>query len=146
MSDDKTKRGLAKARHSAKAFGESGEGILRLVEANKRLLTQGADEGVPPVSKIGAVLKAEYESEMKLLPVRQWVGSLVRAILAVEGYEVDQAGIRFTDPVFKSGSTYRRISEPNELDPALDSFLRRLVKVMTPSEKAALQRVLAATV
>jgi hypothetical protein len=145
MDDPKLRRALAKARRAAQALVR-GDEILECVEENKDLLIEGAEEGVPPVSKIGAILFRKFGDDVKHLPVRQWIGTLTRALLALEGFEVDESGVRFTDPVFKSGSTYRRVEkdDDDEYDPALEQTFRRMVEGLTTSEQRVLLKVVEA--
>jgi hypothetical protein len=143
MDIRKAKRDLARARRTAEALTR-GEEILECVEENKDLLIEGADEGVPPVSKIGRTLYDQFGEDVKHLPVRQWVGTLTRALLALEGYEVDETGVRVKDPVFKSGSTYRRVETEadTDFDAVLEPTFRRMVEALTISEQRMLLKVL----
>jgi hypothetical protein len=142
MDNRKARRALAKARRAAQALTRGNE-ILECVEENKDLLIEGAEEGVPPVSKIGGILHRKFGEDVKHLPVRQWIGTLTRALLALENYEVDESGVRFTDPVFKSGSTYRRVEEDkdSELAPALEETFGRMVEGLTAREQRVLLKV-----
>jgi len=101
---------------------------------------------VPPVSKIGAIPFRKFGDDVLHLPVRQWIGTLTRALLALEGYEVDDRGVRFADPVFKSGSTYRRVEEDEDtdLDPALEETFGRMVEGLEPREQRVLLKVVEA--
>ncbi len=148
MEERTAKRMLAKARRAASVI-HRGDEILECVEDEKDLLIEGADEGVPPVSKIGRILEDRFGDDVKHLPVRQWVGSLVRALLAVEGYDVEERGVRFRDPVFKSGSTYRRVDEDSDPDnddmyddSALEETFGRLIEGLTTREQRILLKVL----
>lgn len=145
MEQRKAKRMLAKARRAASVI-HRGDEILECVEDEKNLLIEGADEGVPPVSKIGRILDDRFGDDVKHLPVRQWIGSLVRALLAVEGFEVEESGVRFKDPVFKSGSTYSRIGEDsdaeNDDDSTLEETFGRLIEGLTTREQRILLKVL----
>lgn len=148
MEQRTAKRMLAKARRAASVI-HRGDEILECVEDEKDLLIEGADEGVPPVSKIGRILDDRFGDDVKHLPVRQWIGSLVRALLAVEGYEVEERGVRFKDPVFKSGSTYRRVDQDSDADnddmyddSALEGTFGRLIEGLTTREQRILLKVL----
>ena len=145
MDDRKAKRALAKARRAAQSLTR-GDDILACIEANKDELIEGADEGVPPVSKIGSILHRRFGDDVKHLPVRQWVGTVVRAILVLEGFEVDESGIRVSDPVFKSGSTYRRVDKASEeeMDHAMEKTFRRMVEGLTTNEQRVLLQVVEA--
>lgn len=139
---------LAKARRAASVI-HRGDEILECVEDEKDLLIEGAEEGVPPVSKIGRILEDQFGDDVKHLPVRQWIGSLVRALLAVEGYDVEDRGVRFRDPVFKSGSTYRRVEEDGDPDnddvyddSALEETFGRLIEGLTTREQRLLLKVI----
>ncbi|TAY16708.1 hypothetical protein ELH91_07935 [Rhizobium leguminosarum] len=80
-------------------------------------MKKGVEENVPPVSKISHLLQEHFVSvpDITALAVRQFVGMAVRAILAEEGYEVEERGVRISgDPVFRSGSTYRLVKTDEE--------------------------------
>lgn len=71
------------------------------------------------------------EPDIGALPVRQFIGMAVRAILSEKGYEVEERGIRISgDPVFRTGATYRLVSaEEND-----DDLLVRFVDMLNPGE------------
>lgn len=102
-------------------------------------LEEGAEEGVPPVSKISRMLKERFpdnEPDLKAMPVRQFIGSAVRAILSERGYALDEGGVRIpNDPIFSTGSTYRKIEEEDDEE----DFLERFVEILSPSEMRRLQ-------
>jgi len=99
-------------------------------------LKQGVAEAVPPVSKISGMLQQQFPDkvpDLNATPVRQFIGSTVKAILSDEGYEVDESGVRLpNDPVFRSGSTYRLKTETGVGEE--DDILERFVAMLHPDE------------
>lgn len=99
-------------------------------------LKHGVADAVPPVSKISGMLQQQFPDkapDLKATPVRQFIGSTVKAILSDEGYEVDESGIRLpNDPVFRSGSTYR-LKTNSEVGDEND-ILERFVAMLNPDE------------
>lgn len=104
---------LVQVRRAAQSILHGPE-ILDLVVANKDALIKAAEEGAAPVTAISAKLAKRFPLQMKTAPVRQFVGSAVKAVLASAGYEVQQTGIRLPrDNVFTTGAVYRKI-EPQK--------------------------------
>lgn len=122
----------------------NGPGILAEIHDCRAEIVRAAAKGVPPVSAVSDRLKRLFPEEMQTAPARQFVGTAIKALLLDEGFEVHQSGIRLPrDPVFTTGSIYRRASKID--DPAKravhDAFAR-MVKSLTLSEKKALLDVL----
>jgi hypothetical protein len=146
----KARRILAKARRAANSIVR-GDEILAFVEARKDLLVEAAEDGdTPPVAILGKPLHDEFEDDVLHLPVRQWIGSLVKALLGTEGFEVAETGIRISgNPVFKSGATYQRTeTDDNEddEDSVLEEAFGRLVSGLNSREQSILMKVLEAEV
>lgn len=126
---------IRKAHRSAKSI-VGGEELLKALTSGPYItaLEQGVKEEVPPVSKISHMLAERFPGDapnLKAMPVRQFIGSAVRAILSDKGYVVEESGIRIpNDPVFKSGSTYRKTDEEEEDD----DILKRFVDMLNPDE------------
>lgn len=108
------------------------------------LMVEAIAEEVPPVSKISETLMETVGDEvaLKALPVRQFIGMAVKAILAKEGYEVMETGVKIADdPIFRSGATYQRVEEPED---DTDDLLSRLVNAMNPDELHRLDKLVQA--
>ncbi|WFS69557.1 hypothetical protein CFBP4996_26560 (plasmid) [Agrobacterium leguminum] len=131
---------IRKAHRSAKSI-KGGDELLKVLTSGPYMtaLEQGVAEEVPPVSKISHMLKERFpgdEPDLKATTVRQFIGATVRAILSDLGYVVDESGIRIpNDPVFRTGSTYRKTSEEEEDD----DILKRIVDVLNPDELRRLE-------
>ena len=113
----------------------NGPSVLNYLLASTTVATlvAAAEEGVPPVSRISEGLREEFgEIIIKPMPMRQFIGSAVRAILEGHGFEVAERGVRLpTDKVFNSGATYQKIIEQsNDNTSWVEHFLARL----TPDE------------
>jgi hypothetical protein len=99
----------ARVRRSAQSVTRGVE-ILDFIWDSKPVLVVAATKGTPPVGAISAELKRRFPDEIVHLPVRQFIGTAVKAVLLSSGFEVAQSGIRLVrDPVFRTGSTYRRL-------------------------------------
>ncbi len=147
VTHQKARRILAKAKRAAKAIVR-GDEILEFVEERKDQLVEAAmeDADTPPVAILGDPLHEEFGDDVLHLPVRQWIGSLVRALLAVEGFEVQDTGIRIVGNVmFKSGTTYERIHNPadeDDEDKILETAFAHLVSGLNFREQRSLRKVL----
>lgn len=128
---------MRKARRGSQSI-VGGDVLLDALtsDAYVSALKEGVAEAVPPVSKISELLLQQFPGtapNLKATPVRQFIGSTVKAILSDEGYEVDESGIRLpNDPVFRSGSTYRLKTE-TEVGKE-DDILERFVAMLNPDE------------
>ncbi|TIN95448.1 MAG: hypothetical protein E5Y06_11880 [Mesorhizobium sp.] len=95
------------------------------------------------MAKISGLLKDELagDVDLKAMPVRQFIGMTVKAVLATEGYEVMETGVRIADdPVFRSGATYR--PSTNTAEP--DDLLARFVSVLNVDELRYVQQLVKA--
>jgi len=113
-----------------------GAKILEWIQQPKvrRALAAAAESGVPPVTAISSKMISDVIStkDAKLPPVRQFIGLCVRAVLQEEGFEVAEAGVRVSnDPIFRSGSTYRRMQTEQQVTSGL---LARIVESLTDEE------------
>ena len=134
---------MVRARRAALAFGK-GPAMLAYIEKNKPALVQAASDGLPPVGVLSKGLLKNFNDVVRTAPVRQFVGIAVKAILATEGFEVAQTGVRLRDdPLFTTGAIYRRASDSGdpEIDAVRDAF-GRLVRSLTNAEKKLLLDVL----
>lgn len=102
-----------RVRRSARAVLH-GPQLLEFIAAprTREVLVAAAEAGHPPVASVSQDIRRLVGLEdAKLLPVRQFVGRCVRAVLAEEGFEVAEAGVRLShDVIFRSGSVYQRAS------------------------------------
>jgi hypothetical protein len=142
-----TTKSMSRARRSARAVLHGPE-ILAFVGTNKnrKLLVAAAEAGHPPVAAISSQLeKLVGLKDAKLLPVRQFVGLSVRAVLEEEGFEVADTGVRLSnDPVFRTGAVYRRaaaISVNGSSD-----LLQRFIDALTEEEARIAHDLLSARI
>jgi hypothetical protein len=131
---------IRKAQRGSRSI-VGGEELLQVLTSGPYIiaLEEGVEEEVPPVSKISHMLKERFpgnEPDLKAMPVRQFIGSAVRAILSERGYALDESGVRIpNDPIFSTGSTYRKIEEEDDAE----DFLERFVEMLSPAELRRLQ-------
>jgi hypothetical protein len=121
-------RAMTRAKRAAHALHRGNE-ILDLVgqPAERAALIAAAEAGVAPISAVSEKLKAKIGDDINTLPVKSFVGICVRAVLEEEGFEVVQKGVRVSnDPVFRSGSVYRRVGARGVLSQA--SEVNKVVK------------------
>jgi hypothetical protein len=125
-------RSMQRARRSARALLHGSE-ILQFIQAPKtrRLLIAAAESGAPAVTAISEkLLELVGPKDAKLAPVKQFAGLCVRAVLEEEGFEQADAGVRLSnDPVFRTGSVYRRRRDSDSSD-----LLARFVASLTDDE------------
>jgi hypothetical protein len=120
-----------------------GKEILDTLLAARRNLGEAARKSVPPVGVVSELLLERYGPEVKLTPVRQFIGLAVRAILEEEGFEVDQTGVRLNgDPVFRTGAVYRRIIESPIDEDEMNEFLENFVRWLRPDRAKRLVHLL----
>ena len=113
-----------RVRRAARSVKQGSEILDRLDQPDARaLLVEGAEESVPSVSKVASLLVDDFTAPvMAQPPVKTLVGMAVRAILAEEGYERTERGVRTdrsVDTVFSTGSVYAKVEpedEPEEVD------------------------------
>ncbi|MFC5357099.1 hypothetical protein [Azospirillum himalayense] len=112
-----------KIRRAAKTL-KDGQPIWEFLKEpdTRDLLIQGAEEGEPSVAYISSELLARFGTQVKEMPVRQFVGMAVKAVMAEAGYRVAETGVRIPeDPVFKSGAVYEKVEEEEEEEAADDA-------------------------
>jgi hypothetical protein len=121
-----------------------GQRILETMreEETRRLLIGAVEAGQPPVSAISQVLKEKIGlKDAKLMPVKQFAGLCIRAVLEEEGYEVAQAGVRLSnDPIFRTGAVYKKSAAQSAVGHEL---LRRFLATLTDEEAAVAHDILA---
>jgi hypothetical protein len=123
---------MQRVKRSARAVLR-GEDLFQFIvqPAVRARLVGAAESGAPPVTAIsGDLLKMVGARDSKLLPVKQYVGLCVRAVLEEEGFALADRGVRVSrDPVFRTGSTYRRVEKTNATaSPLLCRFIESLTK------------------
>jgi hypothetical protein len=106
---------------------------------SRRLLVAAAEAGVPAVTAVSGKLQELVGlKDAKLAPVKQFTGLCVRAVLEEEGFEVVGAGVRLSnDPVFSTGSVYRRRTDTGSTD-----LLARIAASLTDEEARRLTTLL----
>jgi hypothetical protein len=118
-----------------------GSEILALTQTPKvrALLVAAAESGAPAITAISArLLELVGSKDAKLAPVKQFAGLCVRAVLENEGFELAEAGVRLSnDPVFRTGSVYRKNSAPKSAD-----LLIRFVEALTDDERRRVRTLL----
>ncbi|ESZ27383.1 hypothetical protein X734_12625 [Mesorhizobium sp. L2C084A000] len=121
---------MRKARRASKSI-VGGDALLEFLQREDvlELLKEGIVEEVPPVSKISDLLMEELgeEVDLKALPVRQYIGYVVKAVLADDGYRVMETGVRIEgDQIFRSGSTYEAVEHETSDGDLLTRFIATL--------------------
>ncbi len=111
---------MKRARRAAKAVTNGPRIMARLQEPDARaLMIEGAEEEVPSVSKIAPLLLNDpcFEpAELRLAPVKTLIGQIVRAIMAEEGYERTERGVRTDDDdkLFSTGAVYAKADDDDD--------------------------------
>jgi hypothetical protein len=125
-------KAMRRAVRSARAVLH-GARILEFVRGPqiRQKLIAAAESGAPPITAISSrLMDLVGAKDVKLLPVKQFAGICVRAVLEEEGFQVAAKGVRVSnDPVFRTGSTYERPMTTKKT-----TFLARLVQCMTDNE------------
>lgn len=139
-----TSKAMRRATRSAPALID-GQELLEFVTARgtRKKLIAAVESGVPPVSAISGELRQRFETMKTKSPVgKQFVGLCVRAVLEEEGYEACRTGVRLhRDPVFTTGSVYRRMGEQSAAEPA-DDALERMMGSLTEADALRAARAL----
>lgn len=120
---------MTRAERSARAVLH-GAKILQFVcnlKIRQRLVS-AAELGSPPITEISLALqKLVGITDAKLAPIKQFTGLCVRAVLEEEGFELVETGVRVSnDPVFRTGSVYRRSDKDRRQHDLLDRFIQSL--------------------
>ena len=120
-----------------------GPEILETLKTRRRDLIASAKQSRPPIAAVSEMLLENFGPEIKRLPVKQFIGLAVRAILEEAGIEVAYSGVRISDdPVFTSGSVYKVRSNEGNGAPHIDDALERMLKALTPDQATRAFRVL----
>jgi hypothetical protein len=132
------KKPVGSIRRSAEAFKDGPEILATLREpATRKLLLAAVEDQVPPVSRISRRLLDRHGEGVRALPIRQFVGTVVKSILAEEGYEVAATGVRIPkDPIFTTGAIYQKASPIRKV--ALRDPWERMFRGLEASELHAI--------
>jgi hypothetical protein len=140
--DSMASKAMRRAERAAATLVRGPE-ILEKLKTCRRDLITSVKKQRPPVSAVSQLLLDEFGQEIKRLPVKQFVGLAVRAILEEAGYEIAYSGVRIgDDPVFASGSIYRIRSDASDDAPQIDDALERMLKGLTPDQASRASRFL----
>ncbi|WP_146210830.1 hypothetical protein [Azospirillum sp. TSO35-2] len=100
---------------------------------SRTALKSAVDEGLPSVAKISGMLLEKFGAQARAMPVRQFCGMAVKAIMEEEGYEVAATGVRIpNDPVFSTGAVYRKVEGADET--GTPDILERFVNALDRDE------------
>jgi hypothetical protein len=108
-------RAMKRAWRTAEAV-KDGAAILEFISkpSSRVSLVARAKRGSPPVGAISTQLMEKFGANVKLTPVKLFIGTCVRAVLEEEGFRVAEKGVRLkNDEIFRTGSVY----EPVVKDP-----------------------------
>jgi hypothetical protein len=98
----------------------------------KTKIKEAADRGVPPIMAVSDDLLASFPEEALADPMnKRRLGLLIAATMDELGYEPARSNVRIRNPLFVSGSTYRRKSAA---DAVQSDFIPRLVSILTEPE------------
>jgi hypothetical protein len=144
--DDKallmTSKSMRRAERAAATLLK-GRDILETLKMHRRELVASAKQQRPPVSAVSQKLLDEFGQDIKRLPVKQFVGLAVRAILEEAGFDIAYSGVRISDdPVFTSGSVYKVRADESLDAPQSDDALERMLKGLTPEQATRATRFL----
>lgn len=117
----------APERRAIYEYLSSPEGRSRLKEA--------ADRGSLPLTVVSnKLVEIVGRDSLSTMATKQFCGLAASAILAEEGYEVDQGGVRARgDSIFSTGSVYKR-RQPMPTGTNDNDLLRRFLDALTADE------------
>jgi hypothetical protein len=122
---------------AASRYGTEINAFFQNPEVQKKLV-DAARTGRPPVAAVSRELLAAVPRVGEDPTAKRRIGLLIGALLDAEGFEPDRPGVRITDPLFNSGSTYRLKPEGHGSGRSRDSsasdadeFIRRICRTMT---------------
>jgi hypothetical protein len=131
----KTKTKSMRRAETAASTLVSGPEILAALRRARRELIAMAEQSRPPVAAVSQMLLEKFGAEVKRLPVRQFIGLAVRAILEDAGFEVAYSGVKISeDPIFTSGSVYRNQSDQPRSPSEYDDAFERMLKALKPEQ------------
>ena len=111
---------MKRAKRSAQRVKDGPEilAVVRSEEARDAMI-EAARNDIPSVSGISPILLDRFDDDVVMnVPTRALIGLCVRAVMAEEGYDIAERGVR-TDPaqdkVFTTGTVYEKVEvEPEE--------------------------------
>jgi hypothetical protein len=134
-------RAMKRARRTAVAV-KDGAAILDFIckPSSKAALVALAKRGSPPVGAISAQLLQKFGSDVKLTPVKLFIGICVRAVLENEGFQVADKGVRLKDdPIFRTGSVYETVAQNR---PESSDVLERVLASLSEADALWVARML----
>jgi hypothetical protein len=137
------RKSMTRARRSAVAVRRGPE-ILEflLSDEARKTLRNAAERGEPPVTAVSETLRRRFGTDMRLPPVRQFVGLVIRAVLEEEGFRVAESGVRISrDPIFRTGAVYEAIADEKKAG-SLESLVAFLTEKLSDSEIGRLRQLL----
>jgi hypothetical protein len=108
---------MKRAVHAATAM-TCGKEILEFIVSPRirKMLVREAQNGAPPAGAISTRLLRKFGSDeearkrIRTVPVKQFIGMCVRAVLEEEGYRIAQKGVRmYGNELFNTGSVYEPV-------------------------------------
>jgi hypothetical protein len=127
---------MIRVQRAARAVIHGPEILALIIRPDTRkALVAAAETGRQPVSEISTLLQDNFPGDTELIPLRQYAGLCVRAVLEEEGFEIAASGVRMTrDPVFRTGAIYRRVATGTERRLQRDDALERMLGALTDSQ------------
>jgi hypothetical protein len=118
---------------------KNGMELLKWLRASEQraALVAAAENGLPSVAGISESLRAKFGANVAMdMITRQFIGMVVKSIMIEEGYVIDGGGVKLSrDPVFSSGSRYRRATPgAARTEGGSPQLLERLVGVLNTAE------------
>jgi hypothetical protein len=106
-------RAMKRAWRTAVAVKDGAEILEFIAKPSSRAsLVARAKHGSPPVGAISPQLLQKFGPDVKLTPVKLFIGTCVRAVLEEEGFRVSEKGVRLkNDEIFRTGSVYEPVAE-----------------------------------
>ena len=136
-------KSMRRVERSARAIIRGPE-ILQFVRTPqvRATLIAAAETGAPPVTAISAqLIKLVGEDDATLMPIKQFTGRCVRAVLEEADFELVETGVRLSnDPVFRTASVYKRNTASEKGDAA--KLLVRFIASLTDAEARQAMRLL----
>jgi len=136
-------KSMRRVERRARAFRHGPE-ILQFVRTPhvRAILIAAAETGTPPVTAISAqLIKLVGAAHARLMPIKQFTGRCVRAVLEEADFELVETGVRLSnDPVFRTASVYKRNTAPEKGDAA--KLLVRFIASLTDAEAQQALRLL----
>lgn len=135
-------KSMIRAQRAARRVPYGAE-ILEFLGGQKgrKALLAAANAGEPPVAAISKDFATLVGGKnAKSTQVKQFVGMCVRAILEEEGFEIDRTGVWLgNDPVFSTGSVYRKIKAASGARAYQIEFLERFAQILSEEEVVILE-------